>query len=161
LNPIAHIDPTGLILLVISSFVGYGIGWMKPVQLNPYYLKNPRRDMMLTGLAGPVMNILLASILVVCYKVFPALFVESNPVGHLMFVFLLMNVILAIFNLFPIPPLDGGHILRGLLPEALAEQYEKVERFGFIIFIVLLITGILPRILGFFIDLVFLLITKI
>lgn len=142
-NPIPHIDPIGLIFLVLMSLSGWGIGWAKPVPVNPYNFKNPRRDNMLVSLAGPVSNVILAAFFVFLFKLFPSLFAETNPIGHLLSIFLMLNLLLAAFNLIPIAPLDGSHIVEGLLPEKLADQWTKTYPYGFLILIVLLFTGLL------------------
>jgi len=142
-NPIPHIDPIGLIFLVLMSLSGWGIGWAKPVPVNPYNFRNPRRDNMLVSLAGPVSNVILAAFFVFLFKLFPSLFAETNPIGHLLSIFLMLNLLLAAFNLIPIAPLDGSHIVEGLLPEKLADQWTKTYPYGFLILIVLLFTGLL------------------
>ena len=158
LNPLPHIDPVGLIFLVLIAISGIGIGWMKPVPVNPYNLRNPRRDMMLISLAGPAANLILAAFFIVVIKVAPGLFVEGNPISKLLWVFLILNVVLAVFNLLPLYPLDGSKIVEGLLPEELVDTWAQTYRFGFIILIVLFFTGILWRILDFVVGLVLLLI---
>jgi len=158
LNPLPHIDPVGLIFLVLIAISGIGIGWMKPVPVNPYNLRNPRRDMMLISLAGPAANLILAAFFIVVIKVAPGLFVEGNPISKLLWVYLILNVVLAVFNLLPLYPLDGSKIVEGLLPEELVDTWAQTYRFGFIILIVLFFTGILWRILDFVVGLVLLLI---
>jgi len=146
-NPISHIDPMGLFFLVIMSLSGYGIGWAKPVPVNTRNLGHPRRDNMLIALAGPVSNILIAAFFVMLVKLFPTLFQVDNPIGRLMSIFLMLNMLLAAFNLLPIFPLDGSHIIEGLLPEGLVEGWRSTYRFGFIVLIVLMVTGGLSFIL--------------
>jgi Zn-dependent protease len=141
INPIPHIDPVGLVFLVLMSLSGFGIGWAKPVPVNPYNFRHPRRDNMLVALAGPVSNIITAGFFVLLYKLVPGLYAETNPVGQLLDIFLILNILLAAFNLLPIYPLDGSHIVEGILPENLADLWTKTYRFGFIILLVLFITG--------------------
>jgi Zn-dependent protease len=147
INPIPHIDPIGLIFLTLMSLSGFGIGWAKPVPVNPYNFRNPRRDNMLVSLSGPVSNIIQAAFFVIFFKLFPSLFQADNPIGHLLSIFLELNILLAAFNLIPIAPLDGSHIVEGLLPEKLADGWRKTYPYGFLILIVLMFTGLLWLIL--------------
>ncbi|MEE2993144.1 MAG: site-2 protease family protein [Gemmatimonadota bacterium] len=130
LNPLVHLDPTGTIMIFITVMSGFGIGWAKPVPVDPQNLRNPRRDMLWIALAGPVSNLILAF-------VFTAIFTSLTPAEGLTNLFRQMlligisiNLILAIFNMIPIPPLDGSKILMGLLPEEQARQYSQVEMYG-------------------------------
>lgn len=143
INPIPHIDPVGLIFLTLMSLSGFGIGWAKPVPVNPYNFKNPRRDNMLVSLSGPVSNIILAAFFVGLFKLFPSLFEVDNPLGHLFSIFLYLNILLAAFNLIPIAPLDGSHIVEGILPEKIADGWRRTYPYGFLILIVLMFTGLL------------------
>jgi Zn-dependent protease len=140
-NPIAHIDPVGLIFLVIMSISGFGIGWMKPVPVNIYNLRNPRRDNLFIALLGPVSNIILAVPFALIVRFFPSSL--EHPLGRLMAIFLILNVLLAAFNILPISPLDGSHVVEGLLPEKLVDGWESIQRYGFLILIVLLFTHLL------------------
>ncbi|MBN1272823.1 MAG: site-2 protease family protein [Candidatus Aminicenantes bacterium] len=160
LNPIAHIDPLGTIILPLILVIMNAppFGWAKPVPVNPLNLKNPRRDNLIISAAGPASNILVAfcSLLViqVLKQVDPALFYrpKTSLITGLFLVFYyltLINVILAAFNLIPIPPLDGSGILLGLISPEAAEKYESLRPYGFLIIMLLLFTGILNRLLGF------------
>lgn len=134
LNPLVHYDPVGtsmLLVLVILRALGVPIipfGWAKPVQFDPYNLRNPRRDSALISLAGPASNILFATIIAILLRVLgPATFVVFYPI-------ITLNVVLAIFNLVPIHPLDGGKIFIGLLPGDQAHEADQfLRRFGMII----------------------------
>jgi len=143
LNPIKHVDFLGtiilpLMLVVIGSPVI--LGWAKPVPVNFARLRNPKRDMMLVGLSGPMTNIFLAIILSIILKsnIFPVA-ISVLQMG------ILVNLVLAIFNLIPIPPLDGSRFVMGLLPARYAYFYAKLERYGIVIVFLLLYFGVLSR----------------
>lgn len=144
LNPLAHIDPVGTVILpilLVMTRAPFIIGWAKPVPINYLNLKNPKSDMMLVGLAGPLANIIFAFILGLIAQA-----LEPNATLYsLLKMGILINLFLAIFNLIPVPPLDGSRILMGLLPQPLAYQYAQIEPFGFIIVIALLWLGLIGR----------------
>lgn len=147
LNPIAHIDPFGTVILPFLLFIStagqFVFGYAKPVPVNFYALKNPKRDMVLVGAAGPVSNFLLALFCSILIK-----YVPLSEIGLWIFVNIItLNIILGVFNLVPIPPLDGSRILLGLLPKNLAYAYSKIEPFGFIVLMIL----VYFRILDYFI----------
>lgn len=130
LNPIAHLDPVGTIMLVLFRF-----GWGKPVPFDPFNLKHPKRDSALIALAGPASNLILATLLSLTAKLTgsPILTLISAPL-------IIMNVNLAIFNLLPVPPLDGSKILYGLLPIDWADEYNDFMRsYGQILLILLIL----------------------
>lgn len=156
LNPIAHIDPFGTVLLPLLLIVigaPFLFGYAKPVPVNFYNLNRPKRDMIWVALAGPATNILLATA-----SVYALRFLVSG--GNLLPGFLAtplalmaqssvnINVMLAAFNLFPIPPLDGGRVLVGLLPEPYSSTVARVEPYGFLILIILLMTHLLDFFMG-------------
>lgn len=151
LSPLAHLDPIGTLMLLLTRF-----GWGKPVPIDPYNLENPRRDTALISLAGPASNLILATILSVFTGLLNLWFIDL-----LFLPIIILNTSLAIFNLLPIPPLDGSKILLGLLPYDLALEWEEIlEQYGLIIILFLLfpftgrplITYILLPIINFILD---------
>lgn len=144
LNPLAHIDPLGLVLLLFFRF-----GWGKPVQFDPFNLRNPRRDAALISLAGPVSNLILASVASIIMRILinvPFSAETSTGVAiilNLVLSFLVslisMNVILCVFNLLPIHPLDGFKIVGGLLSREQARQWYELEKYGMLFLIILLL----------------------
>ena len=119
LNPRAHLDPIGTLMLILFRF-----GWGRPVQFDPFNLKNPRRDAMLIGLAGPGSNLATASAVAVLMR----LMGQMGLMGQMAISFIVISVVLAVFNLVPVHPLDGGKIIAGLLPRATAKEFEAVMR---------------------------------
>lgn len=146
LNPIPHLDPIGSILIpgimILMSLVtgsGFIFGWAKPVPINPYNLNDPKRDMMWVGLAGPATNFAVALFLALVFRL---LAISASLGAVILFYGITINLILGFFNLIPIPPLDGSRILSGLLPEKYAYKLSRIEPFGFMILIILFISGI-------------------
>lgn len=152
LNPIVHIDPIGTLLLpALAAYTGLPIiGWAKPVPVDISRLSHPRRDFMIVAAAGPLSNIAQA---VVCAGLFHiALEVVSGQGGPPMSLSILrqavvINLLLAFFNLIPIPPLDGGNVLAGLVPERAAALIDTMRQFGFILLYVLMLSGILSQLI--------------
>lgn len=148
LNPLPHIDPIGTIifpLLLILSRSSFVIGWAKPVPINPLNFNNQRTDLVRVGASGPLSNIGLAigsSFMVWIFSYLPVGEIKNSIIIILLFS-VLINLLLAVFNLLPIPPLDGSQILSGLLPTHMAMKYEAIRSFGFIIIFFLLLTGLL------------------
>jgi Zn-dependent protease len=160
LNPLAHIDLFGTILVPLMLIVAHSpfvFGYAKPVPVNYANLRNPKRDMIWVAAAGPVTNLLLALGFAILWKPLASLTGSGTfSSGHAAFFAalvlmaqsgILINITLAVFNALPLPPLDGGRVLVGLLPETLSRKVARIEPFGFIILIVLLMTRTLDRII--------------
>ncbi len=150
LNPKDHIDPFGTILVpVMLIFMKSPVvfGWAKPVPINPLNFRNPRKGMMWSALGGPLINLLLAGVFAIVFKGSIFLEISIRPFLIFLIVAIQLNVFLAIFNLIPIPPLDGGRVLVGLLPKKQAYALSKIEPYGFIIVLALLYFNILDRFL--------------
>ncbi|MAC59543.1 MAG: site-2 protease family protein [Novosphingobium sp.] len=145
-NPLRHVDPFGTIILPAMLWLTThtAFGWAKPVPVNKWRLRDPRKGMMAVAAAGPGMNLLLAAVGAVLLGLLIR-FAGENEAPWLQFVadnfnnFIMINVFLAFFNLLPIPPFDGSHIIEGVLPRAAARQYERLRPFGFILLFVLLL----------------------
>ena len=155
LNPAVHIDPVGSLLLPLVGILagGFVFGWAKPVPVNPANLKNHRRDFLVIAAAGPASNIFLAVAASLLLGAVPdglgAIGGATGVLATFGFTMLQLNVLLAVFNMLPVAPLDGGNVLAGLLPESLAAGYDRLVRpYGFVILIVLMATGWLYRLVG-------------
>ena len=155
LNPIRHVDPVGTLLVPMMLALAHApiFGWAKPVPVITERLNHPRRDMALVALAGPGINLVLATIAAAVMGTWAASagglpqtgapgFLAANLIN-----FLLINVFLAIFNLLPVPPFDGGHVVEAILPRPLAAQYAKLSRFGFpvMLFLLVILPMLAPR----------------
>ena len=144
LNPVSHIDPLGAIFFLISLAAGIGFGWAKPVPVNVYNMKDPRRGMVLVSLAGPAANAAQALIYALILRVmgagifFPS--VDPGLLGYVCYAGVIVNIMLAIFNLLPVPPLDGSKILMGLLPHRQAYSLSRIEPYGMLILLFLIFT---------------------
>ena len=133
LNPAAHVDLFGLLMLFLVHF-----GWAKPVRINANNFANPRRDDILVSLAGPMSNLLTAFLTLIVLIVLVKLGIQmSDGTASVLQFIMIININFAIFNMLPIPPLDGSHILRNLLPYELAYRFIQLERYSFIILIIL------------------------
>jgi len=153
LNPIPHIDPIGTIafpLLALLMGTPFLLGWAKPVPVNPRRFNNYRRDDILVSVSGIASNLvlaLLAATLLRTIYVFGG-FPFIRPIVFILQYLMYLNVVLAVFNLIPIPPLDGSHVLYHYLPMQTAWQFRRLEQFGFIILILFLMTGVFRHIVA-------------
>lgn len=151
LNPIKHLDPIGTIALFLIH-----IGWAKPVPIQPAFFEDPRRGLILTSLAGPAANIGLAAVFAALFHLLsfgaggiiatgsPGL---VQPLLYMCQIGVLINIALAVFNLLPVPPLDGSNILLGLLPPELGQMVQQYSTFGIVILIVLLFSGLVQHVI--------------
>jgi Zn-dependent protease len=168
LNPAAHVDPVGTVLFPLLAMVTRLplIGWAKPVPVDFRNLKNPRRDFMLIAAAGPAANLLLAIVAAIGMRLTPNEIGAINGSGSLevldtirrlhqmgfwvaivtLSMLLELNLLLAVFNMLPVPPLDGGNVLAGLLPDRIAAVFDSLRPYGFVILYALIFTGVLVRI---------------
>lgn len=149
LNPISHVDPFGSIILpgilIFSYFAGLSLhlflfGWAKPVPVNFLKLRNPRRDMMIVAVAGPLTNIIIAVIL---SQIMRLLLPGTRPFYDALLLAIELNLTLAVFNMIPIPPLDGSRIVTGLLPGRMAVVYNQFESYGIVLVLILLQVGLM------------------
>jgi Zn-dependent protease len=156
LNPLVHIDPIGTLLLPLVAILGNLpiIGWAKPTPVNPRNLRHPRRDGILVTAAGPASNLVIAVLGSVALRLIPASDPSasgmdvSSPLAALAVQLVDINLLLALFNMIPVPPLDGGRVVAGLLPPVLAIRYNQLGRFGFLIIYGLMLTGVLAAMIG-------------
>jgi len=164
LNPIKHIDPVGTIVIPAITLVLGGIlfGWAKPVPVDFSRLRQPKKDMLWVAAAGPASNLVMIVIwaLIIKFSVFlPSSF--TLPLALMGAVGVMINTVLMVLNLLPLPPLDGGRIAVSLLPNRMAYKFAMLERYGFIILLVLLFTGVLSKILNPFIVGVLTIVSKV
>ena len=152
INPIKHIDPVGtivvpLFLAMISPFV---LGWAKPVPIEPRYFKSPLLDMALVAVAGPVSNFFMACLWAMFIVLADSMLEPAKLLTFLLTMGkngIIINIVLMVLNLLPIPPLDGGRVVAGILPQPLVLPYMKLERYGMVIILLLLVSGILGKIM--------------
>ena len=148
LNPIKHMDPWGTVVLPLFLILVHSpflVGWAKPVPVNPYFMRDPKRGMMLVGAAGPLANIALILLSALALRALP---LSATPFLFDLFKYCCaINIILALFNLLPVPPLDGSKVVAGILPPKMRDAYVGLERYGIFIIIGLLYLGILDRLI--------------
>lgn len=154
LNPLKHVDLFGTIIipvLLLISGTGFIFGWAKPVPVDPRNFIRPRRDMAIVAFAGPMSNFIMAVLWALLARLGVIINIDaiSHPLIYSGIAGISINLVLALLNLLPIPPLDGSRILSGILPHYWAWQYNKLERFGFIIVLIFLSTNILNAILAY------------
>ena len=158
LNPVKHFEPAGVLFFVVTALLTpFVFGWAKPVPVNPRYFKNPRKGMLWVALAGPGTNILLGFAFALGLKLClmalgPGASMETDPIVvtllYICVAGVAVNMILALFNLLPIPPLDGSNVVLSLLPRDMAMQYMAAGRYGFFIILLLAVTGVLWHIIN-------------
>lgn len=138
LNPIRHLDPLGTAMFVITYlFSGFIFGWAKPIPVSPYYFKDRQRGMAIVGAAGPITNFIIAIIFIIILNwIQPEI---NSRVFEIFFLIFQVNIVLGLFNLIPIPPLDGSRVLGAFLPRSAYEKWVAVDRYGMLLVLVMIV----------------------
>ena len=149
-NPLVHIDPIGTVLLPLVGLFAAGVvfGWAKPVPVNVSRLGHPKRDFMMVAAAGPASNIVLAIAAALLFRALGGHEILGTTFGRAVYLAVSMNVLLAVFNMLPVPPLDGGNVLAGLLPDGFAPVIHVLRQFGFLILLALIFSGVLNTVVA-------------
>lgn len=156
LNPVVHVDPVGTLLFPLVAIITHlpVIGWARPVPVNPVYLRNGRRDYLVIAALGPASNLALAVVsagllkLIVLGPQRVSAIDLSSPIALLLTTALEINLLLAVFNMIPVPPLDGSSVLAGVVPEQVAARLDRLRPYGFLLLYALMFTGVLGYLVG-------------
>jgi Zn-dependent protease len=156
LNPVVHVDPIGTILFPLAGMISGAplIGWAKPVPVAVWRFERGRRDYLMVAAAGPVSNLAVAFLAAVALRLLPPSLLEPSqagvlaPLARIAWEALQINLLLAVFNLLPVPPLDGSSVLAGLLPESAASRFDRVRPYGFVLLYALMLSGGFSLVVG-------------
>jgi Zn-dependent protease len=156
LNPAVHVDPIGTVLFPLIAMMTNVplIGWAKPVPVDTRHLRHPKRDFAIIAAAGPISNLVMAAVGAAIFAALPdvtpgdiAARALTRPLDTLLLEFIQLNVLLAVFNMIPVPPLDGGNVLIGVLPHSGGRMIEQLRPYGFLVLYALMLTGFLSRVM--------------
>lgn len=147
-NPIVHIDLIGTVVLPLLALftTGFVFGWAKPVPVNISRLAHPKRDFMVVAAAGPASNLVIAALAALVFRAIGGIDAMGEPAVRFLYFAVSINVLLAVFNMLPVPPLDGGNVLSGLLPDSFEPLINGLRQYGFIILLGLIVSGALEQV---------------